>query len=130
MTDIQGYKPDDNTPIFGCPTTWPPHPQPAQTIRASLTGSNKATAGGIAATGSAPVLTLCRQLLAAGLDPDTALDVYRKGTLALRIKSIGKAANLTIEDDGQGKPVLRRFRDRADTAGAAPPMRKNEGRRR
>jgi hypothetical protein len=34
-----------------------------------------------------PVLALCRELLAAGLDPDAAVEAYRAGTLALRVRS-------------------------------------------
>lgn len=99
-------------------------------LRAELYGSNTATISAGTATdittiSTTPVLALCRQLLAAGLDPDAALHVYRQGVLALHIKSIGRAAQLTVEDDRLGKPILRRWRDRS--AGAAPPIRKNGG---
>ena len=64
-------------------------------IRAELTGSDTCTAAGLTVRASAPALAMCRELLAAGLDPDRALDVYRNGVLALRIRSIGEAAKLT-----------------------------------
>jgi len=51
---------------------------------------------------SAPVLALCRELVEAGHDPACQLHVYRKGVLALRIRSIGEAARLTIRGDGVG----------------------------
>jgi hypothetical protein len=55
------------------------------------------------------VLTLCRQLLAAGLDPDQALEVYRGTTLALRVRSIGEGAKLTVrESTKDGRPRFAR----------------------
>src|SRR5262245_29138065 len=51
-----------------------PRNQP-QTLRAELIGSSTCIAVNITTTGSAPVLAICRELLAAGVDPDTALDV-------------------------------------------------------
>jgi len=89
-----------------------------QAIRADLAGTNTCTGAGITARGTTPVLALCRQLLAAGLDPDRAMEVFRGATLALRIRSIGDAAELEINGDGTG------FR-RARHPDAAPPMRQN-----
>ena len=43
---------------------------------------------------------MCRELLAAGLPPDAALIVWRRGTLALRIRSIGEAAALEVSAKG------------------------------
>ena len=55
-----------------------------QAIRAELIGSDTCTAAGITARGNAPVLALCRQLLAAGHRSRPArLEVYRGATLAL-----------------------------------------------
>jgi hypothetical protein len=73
-----------------------------QALHAELSGSNTCTALGIAARGSTPVLILCRQLLAAGLDPDRAMEVFRGTTPCLRICSIGEAAALEINGDGTG----------------------------
>jgi hypothetical protein len=76
-------------------------------------------------TGHAPVLKLCRELLAQGVDPDTALTVYRRGIVALKVRSIGEAARLTVKDDGNtGTP---RFVAHRQTRAAAPCMRKNGG---
>ena len=89
-------------------------------IHAELTGSNTCLAEGITATGKTPVLSLCRHLLAVGLDPDSALEVYRNGTLALKVRSIGEGATITVEDNRYGQPVFRPYRDKGD--GAASPM--------
>jgi hypothetical protein len=65
--------------------------------------------------GFAPVLKLCRQLLANGLDPDRAVEVYRRGVLALRIRSLGEAAGLEI--NAKGTDFVRQ------SVRTAPPMR-------
>ena len=89
-------------------------------IHAEITGSDTCLAAGIKATGHAPVLGLCRQLLAAGLDPDRAIEVYRAGILALTVRSIAQGARLTVEDDSRGTPRFRPWR-----GGAASPVRQN-----
>ena len=71
-------------------------------IRAELFGDGTAAAAGITMTGSAPILALCRKLVAAKHDPDQSLAAYRGDTLALRVRSIGKAANLEIDGKGCG----------------------------
>jgi hypothetical protein len=86
-------------------------------FRAELDGSTVCTACDIQVRGTAPVLTLCRQLLAAGLDPDHALEVYRGATLALRVRSIGEAAGLEIGGDG----TSFRPRRKPDTASPIAP---------
>jgi len=74
-------------------------------LRAELLGSNTCAAGSIVCTGNAPVLALCRQLLAAGVDPDMALEVFRGATVALRVRAIGAAATLTVrESTRDGRP--------------------------
>src|SRR5262245_11680381 len=91
-------------------------PSPNQTqerLRAEIVGPT-CTAAGVTANGSAPVLALCRQLLAAGLDPDKALDVYRGATLALRVRSLRQAAELEINSKGTG------FARRSDVRTASP----------
>jgi len=85
-------------------------------ISAGLTGVNRCEALGVIATGYSPVLVLCRELLAAGVSPDRALDVYRAGVLALRIRAIGEAARLTVEDDKNGGPKFRVARPQRDGA--------------
>jgi hypothetical protein len=79
-------------------------------ITAQLTGSHHCEALGIVAKGRAPALALCRQLLVAGIDPDTALVVVRNGILSLRIRSIREGARLTVEDGETGIPKFRLVR--------------------
>jgi hypothetical protein len=79
-----------------------------QVIRAELFGSDTCTAGDLTAHGHAPVLVLCRQLIAAGIEPDQALEVWRGATLALRVRSIGAAARLTVKERPFG-PVFERW---------------------
>jgi hypothetical protein len=88
-------------------------------VIAHLSGSSSCTGAGITANGPTPVLALCRQLLAAGVDPDTALEVYRAGTLALRVRSLREAAMLEINGHGTGF-VVRAI------GGPAPPMLQTE----
>ena len=100
-------------------------------IRVELTGSDTCTAAGLTVHARAPVLTMCREMLAAGLDPDRALDVYRNGVLALRIRAIGEAATFDVRDDNRGTPRFVRYRpgpaERARSAcGGAPPVRQTE----
>jgi len=70
-----------------------------QAVCAELIGSDRCSALGMTAHGTTPVLGLCRLLVEAGLDPATPLDVWRGSTLCLRIRRIGEAAQLTIEDN-------------------------------
>jgi hypothetical protein len=83
-----------------------PQPEPLQVIRAELICGDACSAQGLTARGSAPVLKLCRALLAAGHDPDRPLHAYRNNTLALRVTSIGQAARLTVKSAGNGAPKL------------------------
>jgi hypothetical protein len=92
-----------------------------ESVEAELVGSRLCIAGSVRATGNAPALALCRQLLAQGIDPDSALHVYRAGVLALRVRSIREGASLTVEDDEYGTPRLRKIREQS--RGAAPPIR-------
>jgi hypothetical protein len=92
-----------------------PAARPA-TIRAELIGSDTCRALNITVHGNAPVLALCRQLIETGIDPATALQAHRGGTLCLVVRSIGEAAALEINGDGTG------FRPRRQPD-AAPPMR-------
>jgi hypothetical protein len=94
-----------------------------QALRADLIGRNACSANGITATGHAPVLGLCRQLLAAGLDPDRALEVYRGSTLALRVRSIGEAAGLEINSKGTGFVPLRGAHGSAHASKRVSPTR-------
>jgi len=93
---------------------------PCNTVRADLIGSDTCLGAGITATGAAPVLALCRQLLAARLDPDAALEVYRAGILALHVRSLREGARLTVKTAGNGAPVFAV--DAAPKGAAAPPI--------
>ena len=87
-------------------------------IRATLTGPDTCTALGLTATGSSPVLSLCRQLLAKGVDPNRPLEAWRGPVICLRVVSIGIGARLEINAYGTG------FRPRRE-ADAAPPIAPN-----
>ena len=97
-------------------------PPEVTAIRAELSTMDTCTAAGLTVHARAPVLTMCREMLAAGLDPDSALDVYRNGLLALRIRAIGEAAKLTVEDGRDGVPRFRRWKA-PPSVGPTPPMR-------
>jgi hypothetical protein len=75
-------------------------------ISATLRGDEECEAVNVVVTGHAPVLKLCRELLAQGVDPDTALTVYRRGIVALKVRSIGEAARLTVKTAGNGTPIF------------------------
>ena len=74
----------------------------AALIRAELIGSDCCSALGIAAYCSAPVLALCRKLVEAGNNSATPLEVWRRHTLALSVRSIGEGANLEASPRGVG----------------------------
>ena len=71
-------------------------------IRAELIGSDECKAAGRTISGRAPVLVLCRQLIADGHDPGLPLEVWRGPVLRLRIRSIGEAAQLRAATHGCG----------------------------
>jgi hypothetical protein len=94
-------------------------------IRAELIGSDECTAAGLTISGRAPVLALCRQLIADGYDPGLSLEVWRGPVLCLRVRSIGEAAQLRVATHGGGFE-----RSRACAAGctAALPVGENAAR--
>ena len=83
-------------------------------IRAELSGSDHASACGVAVRSGSPVIALCRQLVAASYDPRTPLEAYRGNTLCLHVRSIGEAVGLEIAAHGLGF----RKRGRANEDGA------------
>ena len=91
-------------------------------IRAIVVGSDDCFAFGITARAHAPAFALARSLMEAGYDPNRPLNVYRKGVLALAIRSIGEGSRLTVEDDRYGRPHLRSWRNRRAGYGARPPV--------
>ena len=89
-------------------------------IRAELIGSSRCSAAGMAAIGTAPVLALCRQFVAAGIAPDYGLEAYRGDQLALLVRGIGEAAKLTVrESTRDGRPRFARL-----SSDGSAPMRK------
>ncbi len=94
-------------------------------IRATLIGSDRCEAEGVTAHGYAPVLDLCRELVAAGLNPAFRFEAWRGDTLCLRVRSIGEGARLTVEDNRHGTPNLRRWRDRPRRHGTGSPVAQN-----
>ena len=98
---------------------------PQVPIRATLVGSDRCDAEGISARGYAPVLDLCRELVAAGLHRASPLEAWRGEKLCLRVRSIGEGARLAVEDDRHGIPRLRRRHERPQGYGAGSPVAKN-----
>jgi hypothetical protein len=88
-------------------------------IRATMIDADRCEAEGHSVKAAAPVLALCRKLIEAGYDPATPLHAYRGDVLALRVRSIGEGAKLTVTDSRCGTPVLRPWRDQQ--AGSANP---------
>jgi hypothetical protein len=72
----------------------------ATAIHAELIGADAINAAGMVTYSTAPVLALCRALVAAGYDPATPLQTYRGATLCLRVRSIGEAAGLEVNAKG------------------------------
>jgi hypothetical protein len=87
-------------------------------INATLTGSDCCEALEITARGHAPVLALCRALLAAGHDARRPLHAYRGDVLAPVVSSIGAGAKLRVATHGVG------FEPVAGCTGG-PPVRQN-----
>jgi hypothetical protein len=92
--------------VFGrklpAPVTPFSHSSKGSPIRAQITGSDECAALGLVVRSSSPVLLLCRKLIAAGVDPDRQLQVYRGETVCLVVRSIGEAARLEISSGGTG----------------------------
>jgi hypothetical protein len=96
----------------------------ATAIRAELRGPEEAHALGLTAFGHAPVLRLCRLLVASGHDPDRHLHAYRGEVLCLRVRSIGEGARLTVKTVGSGRPMF--VLDDVAEGAAASLVRKNK----
>jgi hypothetical protein len=88
-------------------------------VYGELSGDDTCTCSGLTVRANAPVLAMCRQLLAVGLDPDTAMEVYRGAILALKVRSIGEAARLDVNSKGTGFVAYRGVR-------TAPPIAPND----
>jgi hypothetical protein len=94
-------------------------------VRATLVGSDRCDAEGISARGYAPVLDLCRELVADGFNPASPLEAWRGEILCLRVRSIGEGARLTVADDRHGTPRLRRRQERPQGYAAGSPVAPN-----
>ena len=69
-------------------------------IRAVLIGTDRCGAEGLSVRTNAPVLALCRKLVASGIDPQRPLHAYRGEMLCLRVRSLAEAARLKINSKG------------------------------
>jgi hypothetical protein len=90
-------------------------------IRAELAGSNTCSARGITVVAYAPVLEMCRRLVAAGHhNPASRLYAYRGDVLCLAVRSIGEAARLEINSKGTGLVRRRAVRTAPPVAPIGP----------
>jgi hypothetical protein len=106
----------------------------ASPVLGQMIGSDKATAAGITVRGPAPVLGLCRALVAAGADPNRPLHAYRGDVLALKVRTIGESAKLSVREDRAGprfvpwepfpRGVKPSTREKAEGVVGLPPTRK------
>jgi hypothetical protein len=69
-----------------------------RTIIEAVEGREIEVLKALEAQSGAPVLALCRALIATGIDPVTPMHVYRGATLALLVRSIGEASQLDVID--------------------------------
>jgi hypothetical protein len=109
--------PDKVSPVLGSLSG-----KQTRVLRAELFGSDRCTGEGFSAVGAAPVLMLCRKLVEAGFDPRSPLEAWRQTTLALRVRSIGEAADLECNSKGTG------FVRRSSVRTASPIAKNNVGR--
>jgi hypothetical protein len=86
-----------------------PHVKP-QVLVGELLNDYTCWLAGTAAAGRTPVLIACRELLARGTNPHAAVEIYRRGVLALRIRTLAAGARLTVEECSDGRPRFRPFR--------------------
>ena len=79
-------------------------------VRANLLGDDTALAGNVISRGKSPIFHLCRKLIAAGVDPDSPLECFRNGNLAIRVRTIRAGALLTTREDGTRGPEVVRWK--------------------
>jgi hypothetical protein len=72
------------------------------TLRPAGKGESYAICEGIEVRHGAPVLALCRALVAAGFDPGEPLEAYRGDMLCLKVRTIGEGARLVVNGKGTG----------------------------
>jgi hypothetical protein len=80
-------------------------------IRATIIEHDECEAEGFVVKAYSPVLAMCRQLIGVGYDPCRPLLAYRGGVLALRVRTIGQGAKLTVGENRTGCPTFRRHQD-------------------
>jgi hypothetical protein len=95
----------------------PNSPTSQRPIHAQIVGDDQCHAEDITAHGPSPVLALCRELVAAKVDPDRSLHAYRGDMLCLVVRSIGEAAHLDVNGKGTG------FKKYRLAVGTASPVR-------
>jgi hypothetical protein len=93
-------------------------------IRCELTGSDTAKVGDVTARGATD---LCRLLLVAGADPTAPLECFRGNVLALRVRSIGAGAKLTVRETATDGPRLVRWKAFPARAVRPPVRQKTKG---
>jgi hypothetical protein len=82
-------------------------------IRAVIVKADECAALSQKVRASAPILSLCRKLIASGYDPALPLHAYRGDTLALKVRSIGEGAQYTVGDNKLGTPIFPRWQSDA-----------------
>jgi hypothetical protein len=87
--------------------------------------SDRCEAKGLNTRGRAPVLELCRELVAAHFNPASLLEAWRGETLCLRVRSIGEGVELTFADDEHGTPRLRRRQKSSQSSAVGSPVTPN-----
>jgi hypothetical protein len=90
----------------------------AAPIRAVLFGSDQCSAEGRTVRAAAPILEMCRWLVAAGRDPARPLHCYRGDVLVLSVSSIAIGAQLRVRGNGVGFEITA-----TATCPTAPPVR-------
>jgi hypothetical protein len=96
-----------------------PLAQSTQAIRAELISSDRCTADGLTARSVTPVLSLCRRLVAAAVNPAAPLEAWRGEILCLRVRSIAEGARLRGATHGVGF-------ERLPECTGGPPIRVSE----
>jgi hypothetical protein len=86
----------------------------AAPIRARLFGSDQCRT----VRAAAPILEMCRRLVATGHDPARPLHCYRGDVLALSVSSIAIGAQLRVRGSGVGFEITA-----TATCPTAPPVR-------
>jgi len=101
------------------PNTAPAFTTQDRPIRADIVGDDHCTALGITAHGAAPVLKLCRLLVAAGVPAGTPLYAYRGRVLCLTVRTIREGATLTVDETCSAFAKWKAF----PYAAVSPPVR-------